>query len=187
MRKTLLVSFVVAVVAVVAFSAVAADPAPKPRTVTEVVTLTAKITAIDTANRAVTLMGPKGNVVTLAVSDDVKRFSELKVGDEVTVKYTEQLVARIAKPGEVASVDASVKRSEGAKPGAMAKESATVVVTLTVVDTKTPSVSFKTEAGDVKTVKVRDVKNLEGYKVGDKVALTYSESLAIDVSTPVQK
>ena len=188
-RKTITLSLVLALVALVALPAVAGDhpSAPKPVTKTEVQTLTAKITAIDAAKRLITLTGPKGNSVTLEASAEVKRFSELKVGDEVTIKYTETFVARLAKPGEVAEASGTIARSEGAKPGGEAKAKATIVVTLLDVDPAVPSVTIKTPEGDVKTFHIKDKKNLEGFKAGDKVAITYGESLAIDVAPPAKK
>jgi len=172
--------------AAVALGASAADT-PKPQKVSETASLTATITAINPTTREITFKGPKGEVETLVASDEVKRFSELKVGDEVTIKYTESLVVRIAKPGEMSSASVTGGRSEGAKPGATAKSQATVVVTVMNIDPAVPSVTFKTADGDVRTRHVQDKKNLEGFKAGDKVAITYSESLAIDVATPAKK
>jgi hypothetical protein len=187
MRKILTLSLVAALVAVAALPAVAADKAPEPKKVTSVQTITAAITAIDAAKRLITLKGPKGESVTFEASEDVKRFNELKVGDNVTIKYTESLVARIAKPGEMSSAAVTGGRSEGAKPGAVARGEATIVVTLMNIDMETPSVTFKTAEGEVRSRHVKDKKNLEGFKVGDKVAVTYTESLAIDVTTPAKK
>ncbi len=186
-RKTLTLSLAVVFLAVASLPALAADKPPEPKKVTNVESITATITAIDAANRLVSLKGPKGNVVTVEVPEAMKRFSELKVGDEVTVKYTESLVARIAKPGEVASTSASATRGQGAKPGAVAKGEVTVVVTLLNVDPAVPSVTFKTPDGDVRTIHVKDKKNMEGFKAGDQVAVTYTESLAVDVSEPHKK
>ena len=186
-RKALSLSLVAALLAFAALPAAAADKPPEPKTVTNVESITATITAIDAAKREISLKGPKGNVVTVEVSKDVKRFNELKVGDEVTVKYTESLVARLAKPGEMPSTNLSGGRSEGARPGAAVKGEVTTVVTLVKIDPDAPSVTFKREDGVVRTVQVRDKKNLEGFKAGDRVAVTYSESVAVDVSTPVKK
>ncbi|HUM02283.1 MAG TPA: hypothetical protein VL084_08355 [Thermoanaerobaculia bacterium] len=186
MRKILTLSLVAALVAVAALPAVAADKAPEPKKITNVQSVTATITAIDAAKRLITLKGPKGESLTFEASQEVKRFNELKVGDEVTIKYTESLVARIAKPGEMSSAGVTGGRHEG-KPGGAVKSETTIVVTLMNIDMETPSVTFKTADGDVISRHVKDKKNLEGFKVGDKVALTYSESLAIDVATPAKK
>lgn len=170
-----------------ALSLSAAD-APKPHSVSATETVTATITAINPATREITFKGPEGNSATMVASDEVKRFSELKVGDQVKVTYTQSLAVRLAKPDEAAaSASADIGRSKGPKPGGAAKTEATVVVTLENVDPKVPSVTFKTPGGEMRTVHVKDAKKLEGYKAGDKVAITYTESLAINVETPAKK
>lgn len=177
-----------AVAALVALAAVPAA-AQAPKSVSQVETMTATITAIDTASRHVTLKGPDGKSETIYVPETVTRFPELKVGDVVTFKYTQSIGIRLQKPGDttVGNVAAGVERGAGPRPGAKAAAEVTIVVTLMSVDAKVPSATVKTEAGEVKTIKIRDAKNLEGYKPGDKVAITYVESLAIDVSTPAKK
>ncbi len=164
------------------------EPKAKPHSISQTETVTATITAINPATREITFKGPEGNSVTLVATEAVKRFNELKVGDQVKITYTESLAARIAKPGEAAtSAAGEMGRSTGPKPGGAAKAEVTVVVTLENVDPKVPSVTFKTANGEMHTVHVRHAKNLEGYKAGDKVALTYTESLAIDVEPAAKK
>ena len=57
----------------------------------------------------------------------------------------------------------------------------TVVVTLEAVDEKVGSITIRTDDGRRLSVKVADPKNLAGYKVGDKVEVTYTQALAISV------
>lgn len=54
-------------------------------------TVTAKVVAIDYADREVALSGPKGGVMGLHVADDVQGFDDVRVGDTVTVAYTQAL------------------------------------------------------------------------------------------------
>ena len=54
-------------------------------------TVSATVEAIDYATREVALKGPKGNVLALRVADDVQGFAEVKVGDSLTVAYTQAL------------------------------------------------------------------------------------------------
>jgi hypothetical protein len=44
--------------------------------------------AIETGTRTVTLKKPDGTYVTTVAGPDMKRFSELKVGDKVTARFT---------------------------------------------------------------------------------------------------
>jgi hypothetical protein len=66
-------------------------------TVVDTFELTADVVAIDYEHRTVTLKGPKGNEVTYDVDKSVKRFSEVKKGDQVVVRYTEALALKVAK------------------------------------------------------------------------------------------
>ncbi len=59
--------------------------------------LTARVTAIDTANRTVTLVGPAGNTRTLKVGPDVD-LTKVQTGDNVVVRYTETLKIQVERP-----------------------------------------------------------------------------------------
>ena len=69
--------------------------APKGGTPGGVVVNTAQISAtveaIDYANREVAVKGPKGNVLALKVADEVQGFGDVKVGDLITLVYTQAL------------------------------------------------------------------------------------------------
>jgi hypothetical protein len=69
--------------------------APKGGTPGGVVVNTAQISAtveaIDYANREVAVKGPKGNVLALKVADEVQGFGDVKVGDSITLVYTQAL------------------------------------------------------------------------------------------------
>src|SRR5437870_5712033 len=81
----------VVLVATLALSAPAQETksSPKPLSAERalLVTVTAKVLAIDQEKREVTLKGPLGNEVTFVVDQRVKRLNEVKVGDEVTADY----------------------------------------------------------------------------------------------------
>ena len=67
-----------------------AQPGQKPKLVkADVVEVLANITGIDKDAREVTVTGPLGNAVTLQVPEKMKKFDELKVGDEVNARYIE--------------------------------------------------------------------------------------------------
>jgi hypothetical protein len=60
--------------------------------------MTAKVEAIDPQKRTVTLQGPQENVVTLKVGEQVQKFDQVKVGDEVAVRHTEAVAITVQKP-----------------------------------------------------------------------------------------
>src|SRR5262245_54176683 len=60
--------------------------------------ITGSIEAIDYTNREITLKGPMGREETYSVGEQVKRFKEAKVGDNVTLDYYVGVVAELRKP-----------------------------------------------------------------------------------------
>jgi ribosomal protein S17 len=160
--------------------------AQKPVTQGAAITETATIVAIDSTNRLITLKDKDGITDTIVAGPEVKRFSELKVGDIVTFRYYESVVYAIQKPGDKAPAPAAggLVRSTGPKPGGTLSEQMTAVVTIEAIDAKIPSVTIKTEDGSIMSFKIEDPKNLTGVKVGDKVQITYTRALAISVEAP---
>ena len=84
------------------YGAPAPAPAAAPKVMdaagaVDVTTVTAKIEAVDQANRTVTLKGPMGKVVTLKVDPKVKNFAQVKAGDEIVLKYAEAVSVKLEK------------------------------------------------------------------------------------------
>jgi hypothetical protein len=146
----------------------------------------ATIRAIDTPSRTITLDGPNG-LVTVQVGQQAKRFSELKVGDKVTVSYYQGLAAQM-KHGDAAKATAPVG-SEFASankngPGGIGGVSVSTTVLIQAVDLATNTVSFKRADGSVHVIEVKNPKMkkfIKTLKPGDAVEVTYTESVAIDV------
>ena len=68
--------------------------------VVDTATVSAKVQAIDYANREVALKGPKGNVMALHVADDIQGFSDVRIGDTVSVAYARGLALEmLPEPG----------------------------------------------------------------------------------------
>ncbi len=151
----------------------------------EVVELTAEITAIDHDARILTLEDDEGDVESLYAGPEIKRFSELKVGDKVTFRYYESLVSQIRKAGDAAPARGTgaptLVRGTGAKPSATLSQQLTATVTVKAIDPAVPSVTVTLEDGRTMSFKVEDKKNLEGVKVGDKVDVTYTAAVMITV------
>jgi hypothetical protein len=72
-----------------------ARPGERPGAiVVDAVEITARVEDIDYNNRTVTLRGPK-QTATLKVGKEVKRFAEVKKGDEVVVTHTEAVAINV--------------------------------------------------------------------------------------------
>jgi len=161
----------------------AAWAAQKPVSVADVVTATFTIEAIDHTTRIVTLRGTDGISEDVLCGPDVKRFDALKVGDKVTFRYHESLVSAIHRPGSAAKAPetSGIARSAGTRPGGTISQQMNALVTIEAIDAKVPSVTVKSADGRRLSFKVADKKNLEGYKAGDKVEVTYTQALAVSV------
>src|SRR5215475_8470040 len=91
---------------------------PKKLSGSQTSSITATVEAIDTAKRELTLKGPGGKMVVLEVPDAVKRFNEIKVGDNLTFQYTEALVVEVHKADPSAKLGVSEEVGTERKPGA---------------------------------------------------------------------
>jgi len=65
---------------------------------TSTVQMSATIEKIDHDKRQLTLKGPEGKTKTVKVPEDMKRFDELKEGDQIVVTATESIAIEVTKP-----------------------------------------------------------------------------------------
>ena len=61
--------------------------------------LTATVTGLDAASRKVTLVAPDGRMTTVKCGPQVINFDQIRVGDQLKVTLTEELVAFLADAG----------------------------------------------------------------------------------------
>jgi Cu/Ag efflux protein CusF len=176
-----LVSIVAA--CLVATSAFAQKPIERAGNISK----TATITAINHTARIVTLKDSQGNVEDVVCGADIKRFDELKVGDSVTFSYHAAVVFQVVKPGASApsaSETASSVAGQGVKPSGAYTVQRKATVTITAIDPAAPSVTVRRADGHTMSAEVREKKSLDGLKVGDKVAITFTEAAMITVEPP---
>lgn len=188
MKKRSIVALALASLLTAGGLALAAETeTPKPIEIKDKVHVKATVEAIDHTNRTVDLKGPKGNILTLSVEESVTRFDKMKVGDVVSVDYLESVVYQVEKAGTPTSpdtiTDTSAKRS-GEKPGGAAVAQIVTTVTIEAIDLATPAITVRTSDGAKQSFRVRDVNNLKGVKVGDKVKVTETAALMIAVDAP---
>ena len=166
----------------------AAAPAQVKEVPGDMVTKSGVVEAIDHSSRVLTLKNKEGELVTLDVPADVKRFSEIKVGDTVTARYYDNVTVRLKKPGEAAvnTGEAAVTKSAGTKPGGTAAVQRTMTAEITAIDPKVPSITFKGPQNWSYSRKVLDKDVLKQVKVGDKVDFTWTEALQIEVAAPTK-
>jgi hypothetical protein len=169
----------------------AAPVVAQTKTITgDAVTKTATIEAINLGTRELTIKGPDGKYVTFIASPEVKRFDALKVGDTITARYYENLVIRVKLPGEkdVNTGTTGATPSTGMKPGATISEQRTITATITEIDPKVPSITFKGPNNWTYSSRVEDKQALAKVKVGDKVDITWTTAVLVGVeAAPAKK
>jgi hypothetical protein len=154
--------------------------------VATVITLNATVTAIDQETREVSLRGEDGEEITIKASDQVQNLSQVEVGDHVQVAYYESVNVEVLGPDhavppatEIATLETA---APGEKPGGAMQRALSVVATIESIDKDHETVTLKGPAGNTRTVKVRNPANLEKVAVGDKVMITLTQSVAVDVN-----
>jgi hypothetical protein len=68
------------------------------KTVVETIETTAWVTAVDYKKRALTLKDASGNTFTVKVPETVTKFKNIKKGDEIVTRYTQNTVYSVRKP-----------------------------------------------------------------------------------------
>jgi hypothetical protein len=174
-----------------AFSALAQDtksaspPLSAERTI--LVTVTAKVEAVDQAKREVKLKGPLGNVVTFVVDERVRRLGEVKVGDEVTADYYVSLAGELRAPTEeekktpLTILNGGARAPKGTTPAGGVLRAFKVVATVVGLDLSTQSVTLEGPLGNSGTIRAENVERLKQLRLGDTIVVTYTEALAISL------
>lgn len=149
-------------------------------------TMEATVTAINHETRQVTLQNTAGESVTFIASDDVRNLAQVEVGDKIMAEYMEAIEIQVMGPEEAelgaGEIAAATRAEPGEKPAGAAISETTVIVVIESIDKENETVTLKDSEGISKMVKVRNPANLEKVAIGDKVMITYTESLAIVVT-----
>jgi len=181
-------------------AAFAADDAAKPLTVEKstqkgvvsggrVEQVTATVTAVDAANRLVTLKGKETD--TIKMGPEVVNFDQIKVGDVVKVTVSQGVVLSLQAPGAKAVEPTVTATGEaapvGAKPAGDVKVGIKATVTVTKIDMKTRLVTLTGAEGRNYKVKAAPDVAIDKLKVGDKVLAEYTEGVGIAVEPAKKK
>lgn len=164
--------------------------APGKGVAANVIEITASVQAVNKADRTVTIKGPRGNVETVKAGPEVKNFDQIKVGDNVALRYVEALSLELKKGGKalVARTDSTMEATAkpGEKPAAGVGRQIHVVANVVAVDAATQTVSLK---GPKQTVDLHlaDPEQFKLVKVGDQVEATYTEAVALSVEPAAAK
>lgn len=159
--------------------------APGKAAAAQAVEVRAVVVGIDKAGRTVDLKGPKGRVVTLAVSEEAKNFDQVQLGDHVVVRYMRALTLELKKTGsaimERSEKSDAVVAKPGERPGVAAGRQVQVMANVVAVNAKTKTVTLKGPKGNLVDLVLEDPKQVARIKKGDQVEAVYTEALAVSV------
>jgi len=149
-----------------------------------------QVTAIDQANRQVTVKGPDDKDVTFQLTEKAKALPNLKVGDQVDI-YVTRAVAYVLNTevggAPKASDESGTIRAtkDNPNPGGEAFRQVRVTSQIKKIDLKTHEVSLLPPEGKLQVVKVEDPElqaRMKNLKVDQTVDAIYTEVLRIETS-----
>ena len=151
----------------------------------EAVAVTAEVVGIDAADRIVTVVGPRGNVVAIEAGDEVRNFDQIRVGDTVNMTYYESVAVYLGAPGSQPETDAAAvvgRAAEGDKPAGVVVGAIDVSATVRGIDKAKREVTLAMPNGNIVTNKVDpSVEAFDTLRVGDSVHARLTRAIAISV------
>ena len=152
------------------------------------VTLQGQITALDRSSRAVTVTGADGGSLEFVAGPDVRNFSQLKVGDNVTLDYRAAIALDLQPAG---SAPVGVTRSQagtvpirGATPGGARSNTIEIVTEVAAVNPEANTIALRGPRGNTQLIAVDrpDLRaKLPSVKRGDLVKISYTEAVALAI------
>jgi len=147
-----------------------------------VITVHGKIVAVDPASKQVTFQGPSGKTVTLTINNPYN-LQSLKAGDRYVAQFTESVSIVGKGPSDkppVATLAAGLWSAKpGEIPGAAAAQEAELVVVVSAIDQADQRVTLQAPDGSTENIHVTNPGALQGVQVGDRIAITLTQSIVI--------
>ena len=121
----------------------------------------------------------------IEVPNGVPGFSAVKVGDRLTLRYYDNIVLIVKKPGDrdVYSGSSAITPGVPGRSGTVS-EQRTITATITAIDPKVPSITFTGPRDWTYSTRVEDKAALAKVKVGDKVDITWTDAVMVTVEDP---
>lgn len=160
------------------------NDAKPSKVVVEVVKLTGTVKAVDLQNKTVTVEGSGGRTVTVN-AQNARNLDQVKVGDKVNLRFTEELALFVRKSDAQPSAtqaDVVALAPKGEKPAGLMARTVELTGSVESIDPKKRTVDVKGPAGNVRTFHVdKAVKNFDQIKKGDQIVLRITEAVALSV------
>jgi hypothetical protein len=164
---------------------------PGKAAIVSTVEVTATVLAVDKGSRTVTLKGPRQTLDVVA-GDEVRNFDQIRVGDQVAVKYVEALSLELRKtrakgPQQVTGDGAVARAPAGARPAGAVGREVHAVADVVAVDPVKNTIVLKGPRGNEIALKVQNPDHFKVVKKGDQVDVVYTEALAMMIRPAATK
>jgi len=142
------------------------------------------VTKVDKEARTVTFRGPRGNLGTLNVPKESQNLDQVKVGQQYKMKYVEAVAVDIRKGGAPSASAAQEMKlnPKGAKPGGVVVRTVQLAGVVDAVDYNERYISVRGPKGNVVPLKVAQDVDLKQIAAGDRISVTYTAALALEMT-----
>jgi hypothetical protein len=151
------------------------------------------IEGVDAAKREITLRGPAGKAATFKVGPDVKRLAELHAGDTILADYTVSAVAELREPtaeeekAPLVLAEMLNRNPANLAPGGTLARTLRIVITIEALNATAGTVTLKGPLEGVVIAKVDDAAVIPTLRVGQKVVVTFDETMNLSVDPGTKK
>lgn len=141
------------------------------------------VTKVDRQARTVTFRGPKGGVATLIIPQQAQNLDKVKPGQQYRMKYVEAVALEIRKGGapSAAAGEQVQVAPKGATPGGIIVTTQHIAGVVDGIDYTNRYLAVRGPKGNVIALKAADGVQLDGLSAGDRIALTHTEALAVEM------
>lgn len=169
-----------------ASAAAATASAPGARFAAGEVEVRARVVELDAAGRTATLRGPRGQVTTVAIPAEVKNIDQIRVGDDLVIRYVTAVAARlepVSNGGIRERVESAgaVAAPAGAAPGVAGARTVEVLAVVKALDRKARTATLQGVHRSVR-VRVPEGIDMEKVKLGDEVRAVFSEAVVLAIA-----
>ena len=142
------------------------------------------VTKVDKEARTVTFRGPRGNLGTLNVPKESQNLDQVKVGQQYKMKYVEAVAVDIRKGGAPSASAAQEMKlnPKGDKPGGVVVRTVQLAGVVDAVDYNERYISVRGPKGNVVPLKVAQDVDLKQIAAGDRISVTYTAALALEMT-----
>jgi hypothetical protein len=145
----------------------------------------ARVVELDAARRVVVLKTSRGEIVSVDVPPAIENFEQVRLGDQVVVRYSLAIASRIepaSRSGIRERIESSTGSSApaGALPGSTSRRDVEVLATVDAIDPKNRVATLRGVHRSLR-VRVPDDVDLGSIRVGDRVHVWATEGAVLAV------